>query len=35
MGVALALLIALGLVVALVYYAIRGAWRLLRRKSVK
>jgi hypothetical protein len=35
MGVALAILIALGLVVALVYYAIRLAWRLLRRKTLR
>jgi hypothetical protein len=35
MGVALAILIALGLIVALVYSVIRLAWRLFRRKSVK
>jgi hypothetical protein len=33
MGVALALLIAIGLVVAGLYYAIVFAWRLVRRKT--
>jgi hypothetical protein len=35
MGIALAILIALGLIVALVYFVIRLGWRLFRRKSVK
>ena len=35
MGVALAILIALGLIVALIYFVIRLGWRLFHRKSVK